>query len=110
MRNIETHKYYSEEDDKEIWIDGKLTYTSHEGLENDDPNQVSTLKGKKCIQTVYMTDKGTVQRNHSDDSFYFTRNDNTSAIFIDGKLQIEDSNGDYNDFIIFANGVLAGKC
>jgi hypothetical protein len=110
MKIEQTHKFYSigfekEEQDKEIWIDGKLTYTINKGLDNDDTNQVSPFLNKEVIQTVYITDKGTVQHNHVDDSFYFTNNAGRMVSYFDGELQ-EDVQNDFNEFITFANEVL----
>lgn len=111
MNIIETHYFYSkdfdkEEQDKEIWIDGKLTYTIHKGLENDDTNQVSPFEGMKVLDTLYITDKGTVQHNHEDDSFYFTDNAGRMVAYVDGELQ-EDVQGHFDEFVEFAKGVIS---
>ena len=111
MNIIETHKFYSndhnvEEQDKEIWIDGKLTYTIHEGLENDDTYQVSPFEGMKVLQTLYFTDKGTVQHNHEDDSFYFTDKAGRMVAYVDGELQ-QDVQGHFDVFVEFANSVIS---
>lgn len=111
MKNTETHKFFSkdfdkEEQDKEIWIDGKLTYTIHKGLENDDTNQVSPFVGQSAIQTLYFTDKGTIQHNHEVDSFYFTDNNGRMVAYVDGELQ-QDVQGHFDDFVEFANSVIS---
>ncbi|PWW04962.1 hypothetical protein [Mangrovibacter plantisponsor] len=111
MKIIEEHKFYSndmdkEEQDKEIWVDGKLTYTIHDGLENEDTDQLSPFEDQQVLQTLFFTDKGTVQHNHEDDSFYFRLADDvTMASYVDGELMPEDPDGKFNDFITFANGV-----
>ncbi|HHG8587712.1 TPA: hypothetical protein ACPYUC_000120 [Citrobacter koseri] len=111
MLIIETHKFYSidfdkEEQDKEIWVNGNLTYTIYKGLENDDANQVSPFEGKNSLQTLYFTDKGTVQHNHGDDSFYFTDKAGCMVAYVDGELQ-QDVQGNFDEFIEFANSVMS---
>lgn len=111
MNIIEMHCFYSidfekEEQDKEIWIDGQLTYTIHKGLENDDAEQVSPFEGKSAIQTLYITDKGTVQHNHEDDSFYFTDKAGRKVTYIDGQFQ-QDVQGHFDEFAEFANSVIS---
>ncbi|TWD33394.1 hypothetical protein [Pantoea sp. SJZ147] len=111
MNIIETHKFYSndfdeEEQDKEIWVNGKLTYTIHKGLENDDTNQVSSFESKPVLQTLYFTDKGTIQHNHEDDSFYFTDNADRMVAYVDGELQ-QDVKGRFDEFVEFANTVIS---
>lgn len=111
MNIIEMHCFYSndfekEEQDKEIWVNGKLTYTIHKGLENDDTNQVSPFEGKTALQTLYITDKGTVQHNHEDDSFYFTDTAGRMVAYVNGELQ-QDVQGHFNEFIEFAKGVMS---
>lgn len=110
----EIHHFYSkdfdkEEQDKEIIIDDKLTYSINKGLEMEYENGKDTdspFYGKAKLQTLYMTNKGTIQHNIEDGSFYFTRLDNTMASYVDGKLMIEDPNGEYDEFIEFANTIL----
>lgn len=109
---IETHKFFSddhkvENPDKEIWQNGSLVYTCKNGLENDDADQVSQFECNP-IQTLYITDRAAnVQHNHTDDSFYFIRDDGNMNTYIDGQLQIDDPNGDYVEFIEFANSVMS---
>ncbi|POD96420.1 hypothetical protein [Pectobacterium odoriferum] len=117
MYIIATHHFYSndfyvEEQDKEIWINGKLTHTVHSGLECEYDNGVSEdspFHGQAKLQTLYFTDKGTVQHSHEDDSFYFIHDDETMATYVDGKLMTEDPNGEYNEFIDFVNDVMKDK-
>lgn len=111
MLIIETHKFYSidfdkEEQDKEIWVNGRLTYTIYKGLENDDVNQVSPFEGEDNLQTLYFTDKGTVQHNHVDDSFYFTDKEDRMVAYVDGEIQ-QDVQGYFDEFIEFANNVIS---
>lgn len=113
MHVIETHKFFSDDhnveiQNKEIWQNGSLVYSCNNGLENDDASQVSPFEGKQPIQILYETNKGTIQHNHEDDSFYFRLADNvTMASFIDGELMVEDQDGKFNDFITFANVLMA---
>ncbi|WNK56742.1 hypothetical protein RM151_11600 [Pantoea agglomerans] len=111
MNIIEKHLFYStdfdkEEQDKEIWIDGKLVYTIHQGLENDDTNQVSPFEGESVLQTLYYTDKGTVQHNHADDSFYFTDKAGRMVAYVDGELQ-QDVDGHFDEFVEFAKYLMS---
>lgn len=116
MHVIETHKFFSDDhnveiQDKEIWINSKLTYSCKNGMENDDANQVSPFKGKQPIQTLYLTNKGTIQHNHEADSFYFRLADDVtmaSYVDVDGELMIEDPEGQFNEHVAFAN-VLMNK-
>ncbi|WP_445663104.1 hypothetical protein [Enterobacter soli] len=119
MNNIEnvnvseTHYYYSndfnvEEQDKEIWVDGKLAYTIHKGLEMeyDDAKQSdSPFYGLEILQTVYITNKGNIQFNNKDGSYYFFHSNGKMATYINGELMIEDPNGKFDDFIKFVNSL-----
>lgn len=110
---IETHKFFSDDhhvemQNKEVRVDGKLTYTCKNGLENDDTVQVSPFDGQAAIQSLYITDKGTIQHNHEDDSFYFRLADGvTMASYVDGELMPEDPEGLFNEHVTFANTLMA---
>ncbi|QEM90817.1 hypothetical protein FEI17_09220 [Kosakonia radicincitans] len=115
MKIKEVHHYYSqdfdvEEQDKEIWIDGELIYTIHNGVEceyeNGESNE-SPFIGMDKVTTVYQADIGKIQHNISDGSFYFIRDDGTMATYVDGELKASDPDGEYNEFIKFANILLA---
>lgn len=110
MNIIEKHNFYSndfnkEEQDKEIWVDQKLIYTINEGLENDDADQVSPFEGMKVLQTLYITDEGTVQHNHEDDSFYFTDKAGRMVAYFDSELQ-QEVEEHFDEFVEFANRVI----
>ena len=110
---LEVQKFFSDDhyvemQDKEVWIDDKLTYTCKNGLENYDADQVSPFDGQAAIQSLYITDKGTIQHNHEDDSFYFRLADDvTMASYVDGELMIEDPEGQFNNHVTFANALMA---
>ncbi|GKX47732.1 MULTISPECIES: hypothetical protein [Pectobacterium] len=114
---IETHHIYSngfdkEEQDKEIFINGKLTYTNYHGSEIEYDNgksEDSPFYGQTKLQTLYFTDKGTVQHNHEDDSFYFTNNEQRMVTYIDRELQDYVIQGEFDEFINFANDVMKYK-
>lgn len=110
MKIEQINKYFSndhlvEEQDHEIWVDGRLTYTIKDGLEDDEPS-ASPFTGEP-IQTVYITDKGTVQHNHEDGSFYFIDNEYRMISYIDGELQEEDVKGHFDEFVKFADQVMS---
>lgn len=113
MLIIQTHKFFSDDhnveiQNKEIWQNGSLVYSCKNGLENDDASQVSPFEGEQPIQTLYETNKGTIQHNHEDDSFYFRLADDvTMASYVDSELKIEDPNGQFNDHVTFANSLMA---
>ncbi|UXO67329.1 hypothetical protein [Pantoea dispersa] len=109
----EVHKFFSsdfdkQEQDKEVWVGGKLNYTIHMGVENDDADQVSPFEGQSAIQTLYMANKGTIQHNHEDGSFYFRDNADRMAAYVGGELQ-QDDQGHFDEFVEFAKGVLANE-
>ena len=113
---LETHKFFNDDhnveiQNKEIWIDGNLTYTCKKGEEveyTDGKKSDSPFYGKKCIQTLYITDKGTIQQNNEDDSFYFRLADDvTFSTYINGQLMSEDPEGQFNDHVTFANAMMA---
>lgn len=111
MKINEVHKFFSkdfdkEEQDKEIWVDGKLIYTIHKGLENDSADQVSPFEGKSVLQTLYMTNKGTVQHNHEEDIFYFRDNAERMVAYVEGELQ-QDDQGHFDEFVEFAKTVIS---
>lgn len=110
MKIIETQKFYSndhdkEDQDKEIWEDGRLTYTIKDGLEDDEPS-ASPFTGEP-VQTLYITDKGTVQHNHQEGSFYFIDNEYRMISYIDGELQEEDVKGHFDEFVKFTNDLMS---
>jgi hypothetical protein len=62
----------------------------------------------KNLFKLYETNKGTIQHNHEDDSFYFRLADDvTMASYVDSELKIEDPNGQFNDHVTFANSLMA---
>ncbi|MDV2904933.1 hypothetical protein R0H17_25255 [Phytobacter diazotrophicus] len=110
MHIIETRHYYTENEDLEIWIDGNLTYSIHNGLEREyekDESNESPFIGMDKVTTVYQADIGKIQHNISDGSFYFIRDDGTMAPYVDGELKASDPDGEYNEFIKFANNLLS---
>ena len=115
LKHNETHIYYSndcavEQQDKEIWIDQNLVYSCCKGdeVEYTEGNKSdSPFYGQEALQTMYYTDRGNVQYNNEDGSFYFLLDDGNMNTYIDGQLQIDDPNGDYVEFIEFANSVMS---
>ncbi|EMF5212047.1 TPA: hypothetical protein ACXDFY_003853 [Enterobacter roggenkampii] len=116
MLIIETHKFYNNDhnveiQNKEIWIDNKLSYSCKNGDEveyTDGKNSDSPFYGKTCIQTLYITSNGTIQQNQEDDSFYFRLADGvTMASYVDGELMPEDPEGLFNEHVTFANTLMA---
>lgn len=117
MNNTQKRVYFSqdthvEDQDVEVWVDGFLTYTCKNGLEEEYLNgqKSDSPFHEEPLQTVYEFEEGgTIQHNHVDDSFYFVRGDGNIATYVDGEVKTKVDPEWFHSYVSFAQDVLTNK-